>query len=208
MTSTNMTCEQLRDALKKSGKAIYGNKDDLYNRLVNGPKKGSSGIGKKRAVPKKPTAGKGGAQTSTVKMKSKLPDAMAKALNLTYLKTDNSSGTTEYVYAKSKSSDASSKSSCKGNVCAKKKKVTTKPEVCDTVSDEALEEAMSVVAWRLENHVPHDLMKKLGECFNVESVPRAKKDAAEVVAEQLCYETDSDDEDDEEGSDDESSDEE
>ena len=36
-----------------------------------------------------------------------------------------------------------------------------------TVSDEALKEAYGVVAWRIENHVPQDLMRQLAECFDI-----------------------------------------
>lgn len=72
------------------------------------------------------------------------------------------------------------------------------------MSDEALEEAADVCTERLEEKVPMDLMRQIAACFDLEApFPRDKAGMAELLSEQLHYETDSDDDDDDDEEDDE-----
>ncbi len=189
MSTTTMTCEQIREALKKAGKPIYGNKEQLFDRLTGA--KCTGGICK--PAPKKKKVSISSTVTSAnvnneVKMSTKLDDAMAKALGLTFMKKSG----TDFIYSKVGAGGASAKKALAT------KTSTAPPAICGTISDKAMEEATAVCAWRLQNKMSVDIMKKiLADHFDVDDFPARKAEIAELLSEQLHYETDDESDDDE-----------
>ena len=199
-----MTVNELKEQLQKKGLPIYGNKHDLITRLATGipMKSATAGAGIAKPTPLKNKPQNVFAKTSEIKLATRLDPQVAASMNMGFVRIDKSGASNAYIYKMLESTTKATGSKPASKPASKPgpKPKADRPEVMDKVSDDALEEASSVSAWRMTNKVTMEWMREGLKLFGVERVVRSKKDAAELLAEQLHYETgsDSDDESDDE----------
>lgn len=186
----------LRAQCKAAGLASSGNKTTLMQRLTSLSSASTTGSARATTAPKSATV------PVRVNVQFDANTCADLGLKLVAVSTD-ASGNPEYIYNKTASATAASKSTSKLSTPISKK--TSKGVgLLGKASDKAFEEAVEVFKARLEDKkVP---MKKCQEFLayfcDTKDIPKQKAGVYEELAVQTHYETDSDDDDDEEEDDD------
>lgn len=203
MSAADLSVAMLKKSLEANGLASYGTKEEMLVRLLSGggKKKVDSkqkGVPKKKADPKTSVSKTTSAQ---IKLPQPLDAAQACKCGLKLVGTEPSPTGVSFVY-ESITSVKTKPTTTKATT----KKAAAKPKVkrdrddddgeSESDSDDDMDAACDVAVTRLLKKAKKEHIAALCGDFGV-SVSGTKQELAENLAEQLHYETDTDDEDEE-----------